>query len=839
MAQPRPEPPDLVALFDRAAGLGPEERLAFLDRLRPTHPDVADELDSLLHSHDSDPGFLATPASLELLDGWADDPEVSTPPPATDPEAWIDVRCGDFRILRHIGAGGMSDVFEAEQARPRRRVAIKVLRPDHDSDATRARFAGEAEALARLDHPHIARIFGAGTDEGPNGPFFWIAVEHIPDATALTELAERQRLDDRARARLFLDVCDAVHHAHRKGVLHRDLKPANLLVPGDDGRTAKVIDFGLARLLEPLSSEEQLRTRTGELLGTLRYMSPEQCAGDPGRLDVRSDVYALGVVLFELLTGELPYDLSELSLLAVLDAVRSTPARALSDLRPELAGDLAAVLATALAKDPEERYDSAAALAADLRRWMASEPVLARRASLAHRARLFARRRTGLFAGLTAGVVAASVALGAILFLYFQGRSRLARVFEAEAATDQQRLLVTEARADLVRLQLRLDELLVADAGAAEALVEGARAASERAASPEARRQAVDDAVISLRLLSEMLAGDVESVASLAAAFVKVGDLHGTEWNASPEDTRAGLRAYQHAAGLWRTVTAADPEDDEARAALCTTLERLSQSCRRMERYEDARSYADEALVLARRDVERDPLDDAAVGRLIAGLWARGDAHIRLAPSAQGVIDSREALHWAERLIERSPDDRDALYKLAWSCLRAGLWVDREENDREEALALHTRGTDVWIRQLEHALETDAADATVLALGKPLWEVFVWNELRLSRELRAPDAHLARIASLLGTVLHEDLPPGSEPALAAGFYLTAALVDLLATDGERDAAIRRIEERFARLDGELAVAVRRYALDLFVRVGAVGERGEALRSALAAGDFPR
>ncbi len=293
---------------------------------------------------------------------------------------------GRYRIIRTIGEGGMGTVYEAEQVTPRRLVALKALRVGSaDADDALRRFALEAEVLARLQHPGIAHIHEAGFgDEIGEGPA-WISMELVRGKPLVAAVLERA-MDRRDRLRLFLQVCDAVSFAHRRGVIHRDLKPSNILLadpePDATGEAAlgrpKVLDFGVARVLGDAWDAATVLTSPGQLVGTLSYMSPEQVSGDPDAVDVRTDVYALGVIFYELLTGRRPYELKNKGLAEAITALREADPPALSSLDPTLRGDLDAIGRTALAKEPRRRYQSVADFAADIERHLRGEPVSAR-----------------------------------------------------------------------------------------------------------------------------------------------------------------------------------------------------------------------------------------------------------------------------------------------------------------------------------------------------------------------------------------------------------------------------------------------------------------------------
>ena len=308
-----------------------------------------------------------------------------------------------YELLGVIDSGGMGTVYEAWQRQPRRKVAIKLLRNPLGSEAALARFRFEAEVLGRLQHPSIAQVFESGMFGESRSASPYIAMEFIEGARNLVAYAEDEQLDRDARLRLFMDVCSAIQHGHDRGVLHRDLKPQNLLVD-ETGRLA-VIDFGLARAVDS-SIGDPLATRSGQLIGTLQFMSPEQLQAS-GDLDVRCDVYALGLVLFELLSGRFPWDLEGETIASVARTIAERAPRRLSSVAPSYRGDLEWIIDRAIARDREERYASVADLRADIENVLLRRPVSAGPPSLAYRASKFVRRHT-------IGVVAASAVLAAL-----------------------------------------------------------------------------------------------------------------------------------------------------------------------------------------------------------------------------------------------------------------------------------------------------------------------------------------------------------------------------------------------------------------------------------------
>lgn len=301
-------------------------------------------------------------------------------------------RFGSYTILETLGEGGMGVVYLAEQQRPKRVVALKVIRPGFFGPKTLRRFELEAQTLARLQHPGIAQIYEAGFaahEDGSSQPFF--AMEFIRGVT-LTEFAASRSLNTAQRLRLFMRVCEAVQHAHQKGVIHRDLKPGNILV--ESSGAVKVLDFGVARNMDGDDAAQAVahRTEAGQLVGTVPYMSPEQIGGDAQGLDTRSDVYTLGVILYELLTGRVPHNVSGKTIIEAARQKSEGSITPIGQLNKAYRGELQTIVSKALERDRERRYQSASDLAADLERFLTHQPILARPPSRAYLARKFAQR---------------------------------------------------------------------------------------------------------------------------------------------------------------------------------------------------------------------------------------------------------------------------------------------------------------------------------------------------------------------------------------------------------------------------------------------------------------
>ncbi|MFG0258835.1 MAG: tetratricopeptide repeat protein [Phycisphaerales bacterium JB041] len=398
---------ELQRVFTEAVALPAGERAAYLDRACRDNEPLRREIEALLAAHAGSESVLehATSTEDETLPPSAPAEGAGRAGPATALPA-----VPGYRIVRELGRGGMGIVYEAERAHPRRMVALKVLRSSFTQPAMRRRFEYEIQLLARLQHPGIAQIFDAGIVPSPDGPIPYFAMELVHGRT-LHEIAKDPGLDLRARLELIARIADALHHAHQKGVIHRDLKPGNILI-APDGQP-KILDFGVARAVDPDLQMTTMRTEVGQLIGTLPYMSPEQVEGDPGQLDTRSDVYALGVVAYELIAGSLPYDLRNKLIPEAVRVIRQEEPSRLSATNRECRGDVETIIAKSLEKDRERRYQSVAEFASDLRRFLADEPIVARPPSRVYLVRKFAKRHRALVA--VSSVALALLVSGAVV----------------------------------------------------------------------------------------------------------------------------------------------------------------------------------------------------------------------------------------------------------------------------------------------------------------------------------------------------------------------------------------------------------------------------------------
>ncbi len=447
--------PDLQEIFCEALGLqSQEERSRFLDSVCADDQEIRAKVDRLLVANEQAGEFL---------------PGASPADEATTDEASVErvgARIGPYKLLEPLGEGAFGTVYMADQREPvRRKVALKVLKPGMDTKSLVARFDAEKQALAMMDHPNIARVFDAGTT--PSGrPYF---VMELVKGLPITQYADAKNLTTEQRLKLFISVCHAVQHAHQKGIIHRDIKPSNVMVARhDDQPVVKVIDFGIAKALHQPLTEKTLFTGFGQIVGTVLYMSPEQAELNSLDVDTRSDVYSLGVLLYELLTGVTPHDRKRL-LSAAFDEMRniirheepprpSTRISSLGNSATEICehrqteparlsalirGDLDWIVMKTLEKERTRRYDTAKDLADDIEHYLAHEPVEASSPSPIYRVRKFVRRnRAGV------GMVTAVVLLAFVLFgnlWYGSLATARAKTAELQASVDRQKQL-DEAR---------------------------------------------------------------------------------------------------------------------------------------------------------------------------------------------------------------------------------------------------------------------------------------------------------------------------------------------------------------------------------------------------------
>ena len=388
----------LRELFEAACQLPPEECAKFLDAACAGNDDMRAELNSLL-GFDRLPGGILSDTRVDAMEHFGRGPR----PPAAGGHA--PARIARYQLVRRIASGGMGDVYEARQDETARRVAIKLMRPDAESGELIRRFRREGQLQARLTHPCIAAVYEAGVHTEGTHEYPYIAMELVT-GPSIVNYCNQAALGLPERVRLMHQVCGAVAHAHRRGVIHRDLKPDNILVEhAEGGPRPKVLDFGVAKLTEHEAPIATRTTEAGRIVGTLSYMSPEQLSGDPGSVDTQSDVYSLGLILYELLAHRPAYDATGVALPEAIRRITQTEPPRLSTISHRLRGDLETIVLKAIDRDKTRRYNSADELGADLQRFLGHEPISARPTSAIYQLSKFVRKNRALAAATALGLL--------------------------------------------------------------------------------------------------------------------------------------------------------------------------------------------------------------------------------------------------------------------------------------------------------------------------------------------------------------------------------------------------------------------------------------------------
>ncbi|HEX6884678.1 MAG TPA: serine/threonine-protein kinase [Planctomycetota bacterium] len=538
---------------------------------------------------------------------------------------------GEFRILGVLGSGGAGIVYEAEQQHPRRPVALKLIRSPFASIEERRRFEQEGQALAWLSHPGIAAVHATGVADAGFGPQPYLAMELVR-GERLDEHVQRQRLSVPERLELVARVCDAVHHAHEKGVIHRDLKPSNILV--DAVGQPKVLDFGVARITNSDLEATTRRTGVGEILGTLAYMSPEQVRADPTQIDRRVDVYALGVIAYELVAGRRPLDVASTALPAAIQTIVNDEPTHLGALDRRLRGEIETIVHKALAKEKERRYATAAELAADLRRHLANEPILARPTSRAYQLRKFARRNRPLVGGVAAVFLVLLAGAVTSTVLYFEKEEQRA------AAVERGEALETA----LTAAQANLDRALEAE--------QRARVETKRAATEADTAEAVIDYLVTLFEHASPEHGDTHQVTALDMLDRGIERVQGQFLD------RPAIRAR--------------------------LLNVFGQINNWLQRYERSRPILEEALTLVAQVSGEDSAEYADTLERLANVNLESGDVARAEAMQRQVLELR-----ARHLGTDHPLYTDALNNLANSCTARGAY------DEAEALFQEARATRV------------------------------------------------------------------------------------------------------------------------------------------------
>jgi eukaryotic-like serine/threonine-protein kinase len=503
---------------------------------------------------------------------------------------------GRYRILSLIGEGGMGSVYKAEQESPRRTVALKVIKAGVASPRLLHRFEIEAQILGKLDHPGIATIYEAGTfDEGRGTqPFF--AMEFV-EGQLLNQYAESRKLGTRDRLALLAMIADAVQHAHQKGVIHRDLKPGNILVTNEG--QIKILDFGVARATDADIQTATMQTDIGQLVGTIPYMSPEQASGNPDDLDTRSDVYALGVVAYELLTGEMPYDLKQKMIHEAVRVIQYDEPKTLSAINRIFRGDVEIMVSKALVKEKERRYQSASDFACDINRFLNNEPIIARPPSSWYQISKFTKRNKAVVTGVL-GVMIVSIVGAAVSISFAIGEAEQKQIALKNSQAAQSAQLLAENRLREAERQRAIsDEInrFLNDDLLAKAAPESNGSAGH--GSEYTVREALEEAIKSLNEQSVDLPAEVVAglEATIGRALLSIG-----------VPNRAAIQLRNAIEKLEEISTTPSQKLAELKLSLSVALFRIGNS-------EEAAALSAESVEMIRSQL--DPDDDELLDALV------------------------------------------------------------------------------------------------------------------------------------------------------------------------------------------------------------------------------
>jgi eukaryotic-like serine/threonine-protein kinase len=761
-------------LFLAALELAPEERTAFLDRECP-EPELRLDVLSLLAAYERAGSFLEAPLPGSEGDG----DSVAAEELEVELERLIGERVGAWRLTERLGEGGMGVVYlgERDDGAFAQKVAVKLLRPGTVSGPLLRRFHAERATLARLEHPNVARLLDGGTT-ATGLPY--LVMEHV-DGLPIDAWCDERRLDVPARLRLFLQVCEAVQHAHRHLVVHRDLKPSNILV--DEHGNAKLLDFGIAAFLPGSDLATTRLTRAQQLVFTPEYASPEQIRGEP--VSTATDVYALGLLLYELLVGRLPYPaagatLGELARLvceveperASTAVVRlgaseasggtgavsvaasrvTTPRR----LRRRLRGDLDNVLTMALRKEPERRYPSVERFAEDIRRHLAGLPVSARPERLLYLTGKFVRRHR---VAVAASLLAALGLLGGLATAAWQ-----ARVAERQRALAEDRFEQVRQLADSLLFELH-------------------DAIADLPGATPARRLLVQRALVYLDRLAAETAGDEALERDLATAYERVGGIQGNPHGPNLGETEAALRSYAMAVELRERLLAANPGDSSLLRELSNVRQAQGDLLGWTGDTEASLASYRTALWLRRR-LLADAADDIGLRRAVAEThMSRGGVLNWNGRSAEAVADLDQAVALLESALDAAGPDGELLRHLTQAYLRradARSWA----GDADGALADSERAE----RTAAHlAAAVDDAPAQRLR-----WLIAL-QRAELLRDRSAAEGAVAYRAALPRAEALAAADPANAQAQRDLAVNRARLADALADAGDHAAALEQAQ----------------------------------------------
>jgi len=605
-------------VFNVAMEMPTDERRVFLDEVCADDESMRTRIEGLLQSHDQAGDFLEISAPEQFIESTGD----------ASAATLIGHEIGRYTVESLIAAGGMGMVYRAVQSNPHRTVALKVLRRGIASRSAMMRFQYEAEILGRLLHPGIAQIYEAGMyyeetgrGDSPGLPYF--AMEYLPEARPITEYAQTVDLTISQRLALFVQACEAVHYGHQRGIIHRDLKPGNILV--DASGQIKIIDFGVARSTNSDVAVTTQLTGVGQLIGTLQYMSPEQCEADPHAIDIRSDVYSLGVVLYELLCDRLPYDVTDQPIHAAARLIQDSSPHRLSTIDRHLSGDIETIVNKALAKEPEYRYQSASDLGRDIQCYLKHLPISARPPSLVYRIRKLTQRNRAAVIGFVLIVLLLCAGLISFSVSYYR---------------------INRSRADAAALSTFLKDMI--------SMVENRRAGQDIPLL-----QVINDSVPKIpSTFSEHPAREAEIRSTIASAYTSLG---------------RPAEAYEHGQ---RVVQRNRQLYGNSDARTIGSVGTLAKYCLYLSLYEECEQYGREYIKYYQKKFGSDSKT----------LFDKTDI---VAQAVRALGRYSEATQWAQeslRLAELHYGDNSSTTAAAEENL-ALLWADLDQLDKAEPLA--------------------------------------------------------------------------------------------------------------------------------------------------------
>lgn len=737
-----------------------DEREALLVKACSGDHELLVEVRSLLQHHDDEVGVLPDSKvgfGQQLIAANATSDEAGVTTVRGSPAA-----IGRYRIIRKLGEGGMGSVFLAEQDQPRRFVAVKVIRAGFMSRDLTRRFEFEAEVLGQLRHPGIAHIYEFGTAGSDGGELSFFAMEYVEGPT-LDQYARQHQLDTRERLQLMMLICDAIQHAHQKGVIHRDLKPGNILV--DESGQPKVLDFGVARATNADTQIVTVQTDAGQLIGTLPYMSPEQVSGVPAEIDTRSDVFALGVICFELLTQRLPHELRDRSIPETARIIRDEEPSRLGSADPALRGDLETIVAKALEKDKTRRYQTAAELSADIGRYLRNEPILARPQTTLYQLRKFARRNRGLTLALC-GVLLVLVAGLASTSIYAIREHRQRQV--SERSFEDLRSFSHNVIVNYQNMQREKGET-------------------------EARKYLTSLAQKYLdQLVSESRGLNRKAQADLATAYAVIGDVLGQPNSANLGDPKAALANYEKSIAITEDLVRHDPGNFELQRYLAIRCERAGNVHLFEQNSEKALALYEKSHAIKLAIAEKDPEGQRNLSFSYNKL---GDVYIKVNRKAEAHDMYVKSLDIRKRLADSSPKNEGIQREYVVGLNRVGD-VLMELGRKEEALERYEASL---ARRIDcAALQPDNARARMdVAVGH-----FKRGE-GLGALDRADEAIAAyRTArSILNEICQKD--PGNMTARFGAAEMSGQIGTVLLKSGRLEAALEASTEQTREIEAAI------------------------------------